>query len=37
MVEGVGEQAINRGLITEAEWSKGIAEINSSADSDETF
>jgi ubiquinone/menaquinone biosynthesis C-methylase UbiE len=37
MVEGVRDQAINRGLITEAEWSKGIADLKRSADSDGTF
>ena len=37
MVEGVKEQAINRGLITEADWNKGIAELYRSADSDGTF
>jgi SAM-dependent methyltransferase len=37
MVEGVKEQAINRGLITEAEWSKGIADLNRSAGPNGTF
>jgi SAM-dependent methyltransferase len=37
MVEGVREQAINSGLITEADWSKGITELYRSADSDGTF
>jgi SAM-dependent methyltransferase len=37
MVEGVREQAINRGLITEAEWSQGIADLYRSADSAGTF
>jgi SAM-dependent methyltransferase len=37
MVEGVREQAINRGLITEAEWDRGIAELYRSADADGTF
>lgn len=37
MVEGVREQAINLGLITEVEWSKGIADLYRSAASDGTF
>lgn len=37
MVEGVKEQAIGRGLITETEWDKGIADLYRSADSDGTF
>ncbi|HEX78526.1 MAG TPA: methyltransferase domain-containing protein [Dehalococcoidia bacterium] len=37
MVEGVKEQAINRGLITEGEWGRGIADLYRSADSDGTF
>jgi len=37
MVEGVRRQAINSGLITKADWSKGIAELYRSADSDGTF
>jgi SAM-dependent methyltransferase len=37
MVEGVREQAINGGLITEADWSQGIAELYRSADPDGTF
>jgi SAM-dependent methyltransferase len=37
MVEGVKEQAINRGLITEAEWIKGIADLNRSAGPNGTF
>jgi len=37
MVTGVREQVINRGLITEAEWSKGIADLYRAADSDGTF
>jgi hypothetical protein len=37
MVEGVREQAIDLGLITEVEWSKGIADLYRSADSDGTF
>ena len=37
MVEGVREQAIGSGLITKAEWDKGIAELYRSADDDGTF
>lgn len=37
MVEGVREQAINNGIITEADWNKGIADLYRSADSDGTF
>ncbi len=37
MVEGVREQAVNCGLITEAEWSRGIADLYRSADSAGTF
>jgi SAM-dependent methyltransferase len=37
MVEGVRKQGINRGLITEAEWSKGIADLYRSADAAGTF
>lgn len=37
MVEGVREQAIGRGLITEAKWDKGIADLYRSADSDGTL
>ena len=37
MVEGVREQAISSGLITESDWSRGIAELYKSADSDGTF
>jgi SAM-dependent methyltransferase len=37
MVEGVKEQAIKCGMITEAEWSRGIADLYRSADSDGTF
>ena len=37
MVEGVREQAINRGLITSVEWEKGIADLYRSADSSGTF
>ena len=37
MVEGVREQAINSGFITEADWDKGIVELYRSADEDGTF
>jgi SAM-dependent methyltransferase len=37
MVEGVKGQSTNRSLITEAEWSKGIAVLMRSAGSDGTF
>jgi len=37
MVEGVREQAIKHSLITEAEWTRGIADLYRSADSDGTF
>jgi SAM-dependent methyltransferase len=37
MVEGVREQAVSHGLITEPEWNKGIAELYRSADADGTF
>ena len=37
MVEGVREQAINSGLITEADWSNGITDLYRSADSAGTF
>jgi SAM-dependent methyltransferase len=37
MVEGVREQAIDRRLITEARWRKGIADLYRSADADGTF
>ena len=37
VVEGVREQAIKCGLITEAEWRKGIADLYRSADLDGTF
>lgn len=37
MVEGVREQAIEHGLITEAAWRRGIADLYRSADSDGTF
>lgn len=37
MVEGVREQAINDSLITEADWSKGIADLYRSAESGGTF
>jgi len=37
MVEGVREQAINSGLITEADWNKGITDLYRSAGADGTF
>ena len=37
MVEGVKKQAVSRGLITEMEWEKGIADLYRTADSDGTF
>jgi SAM-dependent methyltransferase len=37
MVEGVREQAISRSLLTEAEWSQGIANLYRSADTEGTF
>jgi ubiquinone/menaquinone biosynthesis C-methylase UbiE len=37
MVEGVKDQAIQRRLITETEWTKGIADLYRSADPDGTF
>ena len=37
MVEGVREQAIGNRLITETEWSQGIADLYRSADSEGTF
>jgi len=37
MVEGVRQPAISRGLITEEEWNRGIADLYRSADSDGTF
>jgi ubiquinone/menaquinone biosynthesis C-methylase UbiE len=37
MVEGIKEQAINLGLITEADWSQGIADLYRSADAEGTF
>ena len=37
MVEGVREQAINRGLISEAAWNQGIADLYRAADLDGTF
>ena len=37
MVEGVREQAINGGLITEADWNRGIVDLYRSADTDGTF
>lgn len=37
MVEGVREQAIGSGMMTETEWEKGIAELCRSADPDGTF
>jgi SAM-dependent methyltransferase len=37
MVEGVREPAIGRGLISEGEWDKGLAELYRSANSDGTF
>jgi len=37
MVEGVKEQAIDRGLISEVEWRRGITELYRSADADGTF
>jgi len=37
MVEGVKEQAIGSGMITETGWEQGIAELYRSADTDGTF
>jgi hypothetical protein len=37
ILEGIKEQAINLGLITQAEWSQGIADLYRSADSAGTF
>jgi SAM-dependent methyltransferase len=37
LVDGVWEQEIDCGLITEAEWSKGIADLYRSADAAGTF
>ncbi len=37
MVEGVRERALAAGLISEAEWEKGIAELKASAGPDGTF
>ncbi len=37
MVEGVKEQAIERGLINEREWTRGIADLYRSAEPDGTF
>lgn len=37
MVEGVKEQAVSSGLIDEAYWNKGIADLKRSADSEGTF
>ena len=37
MMEGVKEQAIDGGLVTEDEWGKGIAAPSRSADSDGAF
>ena len=37
MVEGVREQAIDAGIISEADWDKGINELYRSADTDGTF
>lgn len=37
MVEGVREQAIEQGLITEVEWSRGIADLNRAAGPHGTF
>jgi len=37
MVEGVKELAVNRGLITEEDWNRGIFELKRTADPDGTF
>lgn len=37
MVEGVKEQALNSGLITEADWCQGITDLYRSAGSGGTF
>ena len=37
MVEGIGEQALARDMMTEAEWKRGIADLNRSAAADGTF
>lgn len=37
MVEGVRDQALSRGLISEAEWDKGIADLYRTAEPDGTF
>ncbi len=37
MVEGVKEQAVGRGLVGEAEWDRGIADLKRSAGPDGTF
>lgn len=37
MVEGVGEQAVRSGLVSEAGWRQGIEELNRSAGPDGTF
>lgn len=37
MVEGVAEQTINRGLMDEASWAKGISDLYRTAENDGTF
>jgi len=37
MVEGVREQAISSGLISTEKWTKGIADLYHTAQSDGTF
>jgi SAM-dependent methyltransferase len=37
MVEGVGEQAVGRGLVDEASWTAGIRDLHRTAEDDGTF
>ena len=37
MVEGVGDQAVGRGLLDEASWAAGIRDLYRTAQDDGTF
>jgi hypothetical protein len=37
MVEGVGETAVARGLITQDRWDHGVADLHRTAGEDGTF
>ena len=37
MVEGVGEQAVGRGLMDAASWAAGISDLYRAAEQDGTF